>query len=339
MSNKIKFGIVGCGTIAEVQMRALEMVEGAEVTAVMSASEATSRSWGEKYHVASFTDMESLLRDGDIDAVTICTPSGLHAQQAIQALQAGKHVVVEKPMAITRESLEAMLQAEKESSVSLFPICQLRLSPDVRRAKELISQGALGKLVMADLSMKSYRSPEYYQQKKWRGTWALDGGGALMNQGIHGLDLLRYLCGDVREVSCRAGTLCRDIEAEDTLAAVMTFEHGGFGVMTATTSVYPGYQRRIEICGTDGSLVLFGGKLIELKTRSGLTLETDVQVPPSSNDPRLADAEQHIMQFEDIVRAINTGSQPMLTSADAAASVRLILDLYESAGIGYGFDA
>ncbi len=334
MPGKIKFGIVGCGIIAELQICAIEAVEGAAVTAVMSASEATSRSWGEKYHVDSFTDMESLLRDGDIDAVSICTPSGLHAQQAIQALQSGKHAVVEKPMAITRESLEAMLQAEKESCASLFPICQLRLSPDVRRAKELISQGALGKLVMADLSMKSYRSPEYFQQKKWRGTWALDGGGALMNQGIHGLDLLRYLCGEVSQLSCQAGTLCHNIETEDTLAAVLTFEHGSFGVMTATTSVYAGYQRRIEICGTDGSLVLFGGKLVELKTRSGLMLETDVKMPPISNDPHLADAMLHTMQFEDIVRAINTNSQPQLTSADAAASVRLVLDLYQSAGIG-----
>ena len=331
---KIKFGIVGCGTIAPWHIRAIRAVEGAEVTAVMHPDAAVSCQWGETYGTDSFTDLETMLRQGDMDAISICTPSGQHAQQAIAALQAGKHAVVEKPMAITATSLEAMLEAERQSEASIFPICQLRLSPDIQTAKELIAQGVLGKLVMADLSMKEYRSGEYYQEKKWRGTWALDGGGALMNQGIHGLDLLRYLCGDVKEFSCRAGALHHTIETEDTLAASLVFENGCLGVMTATTSVYPGYRRRMEICGTKGSMIFRESELIELHTDSGLTLEAVKQPPQNGLCPQEPELIPHVLQYRDIVRAITTGVPPRLTSKDAAETVRHVLSLYRAAGIG-----
>jgi len=334
MNKTVKFGIVGCGTIAPWHIRAIGNVEGAEVTAVLHPDAAISQSWAETYGAEPFTRLEDMLCHGDIDAVSVCTPSGQHAGQAIAALQAGKHAVVEKPMSITEASLQAMLEAERQSTAAIFPICQLRLTPDIQAAKELIEQGVLGKLVMADLSMKEYRSEAYYKEKKWRGTWELDGGGALMNQGIHGLDLLRYLCGDVKEFSCRAGALCHNIQTEDTLAASLVFENGCLGVMTATTSVYPGYRRRMEICGTKGSMIFRESELIELHTDSGLTLEAVKQPPQNGLCPQEPELIPHVLQYRDIVRAITTGVPPRLTSEDAAETVRHVLSLYRAAGIG-----
>ena len=161
MSKKIRFGIVGCGAIAQWHITAIASVENAELTAVMDANPAAAQAWGEKYGVAYFTDIDTLLKQDNVDAISICTPSGLHAEQAMKGLRAGKHVVVEKPMAITAESLEALLQAERESNAMLCPISQLRSMPDIQKAKRLIADGALGRIVMSDLSMKYYRSPEY----------------------------------------------------------------------------------------------------------------------------------------------------------------------------------
>ena len=332
MEKKLRFAIIGCGAIAQWHITAIESVENAELAAVMDANPAAAQAWGEKYSVSYFSDMESLLTQGDVDAVSICTPSGLHAELAIKALQAGKHVVVEKPMAITADSLAALLQAEQNSAGRLCPISQLRSMPDIQKAKELIENGALGKIVMADLSMKYYRAPSYYEEKKWRGTWAMDGGGALMNQGIHGLDLMRYLCGEVESVSACAGALYHSIETEDTLAASFSFAHGGFGVLTATTSVYPGFQRRLEICGTDGSLVLEETQLVQLSTRSGLMLDAEKkEMKSGSSDPSQIDFEPHVLQYRDITKAIFSGTDLSLTSEDAANTIRLVLDLYKSA--------
>ena len=331
MSKKIRFGIIGCGAIAQWHITAIVAMEHAELAAVMDTNSAAAQHWSEEYDVPFYTDVESLLQS-DIDAVSICTPSGLHAELAIKALRAGKHVVVEKPMAITSDSLDALLQAERESTAMLCPISQLRSMPDVQKAKKLIEDGVLGKIVLADLSMKYYRTPKYYEEKKWRGTWAMDGGGALMNQGIHGLDLMRYLCGEVKSVSTCAGALFHSIETEDTLAASLTFSHGGFGVLTATTSVFPGFRRRLEICGTDGSLVLEETQLTQLQTRSGMTLDGVVKEQKSgSSDPSQIDFEPHIMQYRDITQAILFGTDLKLTSEDAANTVRLVLDLYEAA--------
>ena len=332
MNKRIRFGIIGCGAIAQWHITAITSVENAELAAVMDANPIVAQNWGEKYGVAYFTDIDTLLKQDNVDAISICTPSGLHAEQAIKGLKAGKHVVVEKPMAITAESLEALLQAERESDALLCPISQLRSMSDVQKAKDLIDNGELGKITMVDLSMKYYRSPEYYQEKKWRGTWAMDGGGALMNQGIHGLDLMRYLCGEVQQVSACADALYHNIETEDTLAASFAFNHGGFGVITATTSVYPGFCRRLEICGTDGSLVLEETQLVQLNTRSGLTADSAKKnVKSGSSDPSQIDFEPHILQYRDITKAILFGSGLSLTSEDAANTIRLVFDLYSKA--------
>lgn len=331
MKKEIRFGIVGCGAIAQWHTHAIKASDNAVLAAVMDPNLSTAKKWGEDYKVPFFTDMDSLLKS-DIDAISVCTPSGLHATLAMQALKANKHVIVEKPMAITADSLKALLQAEEESKARIFPISQLRTMPDVQKAKQLIDDGILGRIVMADLSMKYYRKPEYYEEKKWRGTWMMDGGGALMNQGIHGLDLMRYLCGEVTDVSAHIGTLFHTIETEDTLAANLRFEHGGLGVMTATTSVYPGFRRRLEICGTEGSLVLEEAQLTQLHTRCGMTVdEVQSQQTSGSSDPSQISFEPHARQYQGIVQAIIKQTEPPLTSQDAAKTVRLVLDLYAAA--------
>lgn len=331
MKTTIRFGIIGCGAIALWHLRAIEAVEGATLVAVMDENPMVSEAWGQQYGVKAYTNVEKLLQDDDVDAVCICTPSGLHATLGKLALEAGKHVVAEKPMAITAAETEALLQAEKTGGARLCPISQLRFIPDVLQAKQRIEQGQLGRILMVDLSMKYYRDPSYYTEKPWRGTWEMDGGGALMNQGIHGLDMLRFLCGDVSRVFARGGALCHAIETEDTLVANLELAEGGLAVVTAGTAVYPGCQRRLEICGTDGMLVMQEGRLVQLNLRDGTTLDGADKVGLSGcNDPASIDFEPHLWQYRDIVSALLGGGPLALTAADAAGTIRTILSIYES---------
>jgi predicted dehydrogenase len=244
--------------------------------------------------------------------------------------------VVEKPFAITRETMEAVLEAEKASKAQLTVISQLRFSRDVQRAKELLEEGALGKIVMADLSMKYYRQPSYYGDGNWRGTIAMDGGGALINQGIHGVDLLRFLCGDIKTVHACKKTLVHHIEGEDTLYAGFEFENGGLGVLTAATSCYPGHPRRLEICGTRGSMTLEESVLTRIETTGGHVLpETETTtVTNSSRDPFAFDITLHVRQIEQFVRSIAGGCPPAMGVRDAAKTLGAVFAIYESAACG-----
>ena len=332
---KMRFGIIGCGGIAQFHAKAIKALDGAILVAVTDSVSEQREAFSQKWGIPSFSDVDALLEQTDVDAVSICTPSGLHAELVIKALKAGKHVVVEKPFTITRNSMEEVLAAEKSATGRVTVISQLRFADDVIQAKKLIEEKALGNIVLADLSMKYYREPSYYGGS-WHGTIAMDGGGALINQGIHGVDLLRFLCGNIKTVRACKKTLLHQIEAEDTLCADFELENGGLGVLTSTTSCFPGHSRRLEVCGTEGSLTLEESKLIRLETRGSHSLPENVNTVPESargthRDPFAMDCLLHIRQLERFISSIAEKGPPVLPASEAAGTLRMIFDIYEAA--------
>ncbi|MBR6553518.1 MAG: Gfo/Idh/MocA family oxidoreductase [Clostridia bacterium] len=334
MERKIGFGIIGCGVIADFHANALfGLSEEAVLVGVADARLPAAERFAKEKQVRAFASVEEMLACPEIDVVTICVPSGLHAELAIKAANAGKHIIVEKPMAITKEQLDAMEEACIRNGVMLSSVAQSRFTSGVRKAKQAIEDGYLGKMVCADVYMKFNRTQEYYNTGGWRGTKAMDGGGALMNQGIHGVDLLLYLAGDVKSVYAVSKTLARQIEVEDTLSAVLEFKSGATGVIQATTSVYPGYPRRLELNGDKGTIVLEEGNLVrwdmEDTTLPEVTLKSNVR--SSASAPTDFSADNHTKQFKDVIQALRNGTKPLVDLREGRRAVDLILAIYKSA--------
>ena len=334
MERKIGFGIIGCGVIADFHANALfGLSEEAVLVGVADARLPAAERFAKEKQVRAFASVEEMLACPEIDVVTICVPSGLHAELAIKAANAGKHIIVEKPMAITKEQLDAMEEACTRNGVMLSSVAQSRFTSGVRKAKQAIEDGYIGKMVCADVYMKFNRTQEYYNTGGWRGTKAMDGGGALMNQGIHGVDLLLYLAGDVKSVYAVSKTLARQIEVEDTLSAVLEFKSGATGVIQATTSVYPGYPRRLELNGDKGTIVLEEGNLVrwdmEDTTLPEVTLKSNVR--SSASAPTDFSADNHTKQFKDVIQALRNGTKPLVDLREGRRAVDLILAIYQSA--------
>ena len=334
MERKIGFGIIGCGVIADFHANALfGLSEEAVLVGVADARLPAAERFAKEKQVRAFASVEEMLACPEIDVVTICVPSGLHAELAIKAANAGKHIIVEKPMAITKEQLDAMEEACTRNGVMLSSIAQSRFTSGVCKAKQANEDGYIGKMVCADVYMKFNRTQEYYNTGGWRGTKAMDGGGALMNQGIHGVDLLLYLAGDVKSVYAVSKTLVRQIEVEDTLSAVLEFKSGATGVIQATTSVYPGYPRRLELNGDKGTIVLEEGNLVrwdmEDTTLPEVTLKSNVR--SSASAPTDFSADNHTKQFKDVIQALRNGTKPLVDLREGRRAVDLILAIYQSA--------
>jgi len=331
----MRFGVIGCGGVAGWHIDAISELPEAELTAVCDVNAGHVSKITAKFNCAGFSQGEDLIKSGLADAVCICTPSGSHAELCIMALENGVHAVAEKPLAITRQSLRAVLDAESKSSQKLMVISQLRYGRDIVRARDLISSGALGKISIADLSMKYYRVPSYYSSSDWRGTLANDGGGALMNQGIHGVDILRYLCGDMSTVHCFSKTLVHDIEVEDTLTASFELSSGAIGTLSATTSCYPGQERRIEICGSKGSVTIVEDMITYLKLESGESYKAERKDGPNTaSDPFASNHALHALQLDAFISGIAGGTATPVNGADAAGTLNIIFSLYESASCG-----
>lgn len=349
MDGQVGFAVIGCGMISRFHIAGISRAEKAVLVGVFDIS----REHGEKtaacHQVKYYASLEEIWEDEAVDAVCICTPSGLHARAACQAVAHGRHVLVEKPMALTLEDCDRILKLAEEHHVKVSVVSQLRFSPAVRQARKLLQEKALGKLLNADLHMKYYRSQEYYDSGGWRGTWAMDGGGALMNQGIHGVDLLLYLAGPVESVFARAATLTRRIEVEDTLSGVVVFESGALGVIQADTGVYPGFPRRIELCGDKGSLILEEDKIIYASfqekngcagSQAGSGEDTKAGASEAGEEesgekghqnPGAISAQGHFLQISNLVNAI-LYEEPLLADGyDGRRAVELILKTYKSA--------
>jgi predicted dehydrogenase len=339
------FGIVGCGMIAEYHTRAINEIEGARVVAAQSRNEANARKISELAggECATFRDVDAMLRHPGVDVVCICTPSGAHLEPAVAAARAGKHVVVEKPLEITLGRCDAIIGACDEAGVRLCTIFPSRFSPANQRLKVAIETGRFGRLTLGDTYVKWWRTQEYYDSGGWRGTWGLDGGGALMNQAIHNVDLLTWLMGDVESIVALTATLAHErIEVEDTGVACLRFTNGALGVIEAATSAYPGLVKRTEIHGDRGSARVEQDDItlweFQEKVPSDNVILAEMAGRSAGNsgasDPRGISHAGHRDQLADFLRAIDEGGTPLVDGREGRRSVEIIRGIYRAAREG-----
>ncbi len=331
MSQKVlNFGILGCGVIADFHAQAIRSLDNAKLIGAADNSPKRAEQFSEKYAIKKYESYEEMLADDNVDAVCICTPSGFHAQNAIDALNAAKHVVLEKPMALNSEDIERVITATKENNRLLTVISQLRFSSDIKRVKDLMAQNAFGKIVFCDLYMKYWRSAEYYSSSDWKGTLKFDGGGALMNQGIHGIDLLLYLAGNAKVLCSKNKTAFHDIEVEDASVSMLEFQNGAMGVIEGSTCACPGFERKIEIIGTEGSVVLKENKIEKLVV-AGETLIDGIteELAGTANDPTAMSYELHALQLNNLINAVNGKEELLIDCYEGSRAVKLIEEIYK----------
>jgi predicted dehydrogenase len=344
MTDKTGIALIGCGMISEFQAKAIGALPDARVVGFFDTVPELTQRRAAEFSGRAYATIEELLADRSVDAVSICTPSGLHMEPAVQAARAGKHVMVEKPIEVTLERVDAIIRACREAGVTLGAIFPRRFQDSSRVVKAAIERGRFGRILLGDVYIKWYRSQEYYDKGGWRGTWKLDGGGALMNQGIHGIDLLQWLLGGIREVWAFTATLAHErIEVEDVAVAAVRFANGALGAIEGTTGSWPGTKIRIEIGGMNGSVVLEDETILSWRFQDEGPADEEIRKKygPRENlsgggagDPRAISFEGHRLQFEDFVRAIRTGTRPYCGGEDARAAVAIITSIYRAAREG-----
>jgi predicted dehydrogenase len=326
---KTNFAIIGCGMIANTHASALTHSEQVDLVGAWDLDPSRCETFCKKYDILAYSSIDDLLNDKTIDAVCICTPSLAHKEQAILALSHNKHVVLEKPMALTSEDAKEICEAAEKANKLLTVIFQSRFSKDIMYVKKLISENAFGKLCMCDLYMKYYRDPSYYSMSSWRGTIKYDGGGALMNQGIHGIDLLHFLVGDGKLLSGRVKTLVHDIEVEDSAIATIEYDCGAIGVIEASTCSSPGFRRKIEINGDKGYVIISDLDIERLYLNGEMIISNNITPhPATAASPTLESFEPHQKQIENFVAAINGKEELNVTSYDGYYAVKLIESIY-----------
>lgn len=343
MSDTVGFGVVGLGAIANVHMGAIERTDGARLVGVAGRNADRTASVAAEWNCNAFADVQALAEDDAVDVIVICTPSGAHLEPALAAAAAGKHLLVEKPLEVTVERCDRMIDACQEAGVHLAGVFQARFAESSQLLRTAIEAGRFGRLVHGAAYVNWWRSQEYYDQADWRGTWALDGGGAVMNQAIHQLDLLQWLMGDVESVFAFTDCLAHErLEVEDTAVAVLRFANGAVGVIEAMTSTFPGYPKRLEIHGNRGGAIVednaltawHGMDIPETETAEVLARFAGKEVAGASADPMALSHSGHTAQIADLVRAVQHGEPPTISGREARKAVALTEALYRSARSG-----
>jgi len=340
MSKRVRFGLIGCGAIAKFHAKSIGEIEGAELVAAFDPYKPGLDKFVAEYGVKGYDTLEAMLADPGVDAVSICTPSGLHTSQAVAAMKAGKHVVCEKPMSLTLAEADELIACEKETGMKVCIISQYRFAASTQEVKRAIDAGAFGRITHASLSMRYFRSHDYYNSGAWRATKAMDGGGALMNQGIHGVDVFRYLMGPVKTINGVARCLTRTkngqpLEVEDAAAAVLEFENGALGIIEGSTTCFPGYPRRIVISGDKGSVVLEEDAIVSWD----LPIEPQIPVggnatKSGSSDPTAISNAGHVLQIGNLCNAILNGEELLADAYTGRLPLEIILGIYESSKTG-----
>jgi UDP-N-acetyl-2-amino-2-deoxyglucuronate dehydrogenase len=327
-------GLVGSGNITQTHARAASAILGAQIAAIYGTNPQTVTHLAAEHQAKPYQDFAAFLAHKPMDLVILGTPSGQHAQQGIAAAQHSLHVLTEKPIDISTKNADALIAAAEKSKVKLAVIFQDRLKPNILRLKQWLDRGLLGKPLLVDARVKWYRPPDYYSNSKWRGTFALDGGGALINQAIHTVDLLLYLLGDVARVQARTATVLRKIEAEDTAVATLEFASGAVGTLLATTAAYPGYPRRLEITGTEGTVILEQDRIVAADLRNpppdfaNITAGDSNQ---SASSAAVTDISGHKAILEDFLQAIANNTKPICDGREGRRSLALVESIYNSA--------
>ena len=349
---RLRFGILGCGVIGPHHARAIAGLDSAELVAVADVVPELAEKLGGEYGCSWHTSLEDMLSGADLDAVCVCTPSGMHADDAIAALQAGKDVVIEKPVDVTLKAADRLLDVQRSTGRRVAVVSQHRFDAATRAVHEAVSNGEFGRLTSGSAEVRWWRSQSYYDSGGWRGTWELDGGGVLINQAIHSIDLLQWLMGPVVEVTAYTGLLAHErIEVEDTAVAILKFAGGALGTIVATTAAYPGLTARIAVHGDRGSAVIdddelryfhaagegqegeaYGGgenqaeKVMEQYGASG-------SGPGAGADPGSL-SMAHRDQIQDFVEAVREGREPSVNVEEGRKPLAIISAIYESVRTG-----
>ena len=340
LTDKFGIGIVGCGTIADVHAETIQRLAKAQLVSVYSRNLSNARRVGQKFNVTWRDNWEEFINDDQIDIVSICTPSGTHLDYGKLVAEAGKHVVVEKPIEVTLERGKQLIDVCSDNHVKLAVIFQNRFQPEVQQMKRRIDAGELGDIFLGDAYIKWFRTQEYYDSAQWRGTYALDGGGVLINQAIHTIDLLLWIMGEVETIYAEIGTFTHErIEGEDTAVAVLRFQNGALGVIEGSTSIRPANARRLEIHGKNGTAILTGDALSFFGEGSSQSKSITNQKSPekSGASSPLQDFSiaPHEKQFEAIVDALDQDKIPPVSGKESLVSLVIILAIYESAKKGH----
>ena len=328
--------IIGTGMVANTHITAIQGISEAKITGVFSRNPETTANFAEKYGLRVFTSYEEVLADAETDIISICLPPWLHTEFGLRAAEAGKHLIVEKPIDVAVAKARQLIHAYNENKLSLSVIFQNRFTPAAKRVKDALDAGVLGRLILGDAYVKWYRAPQYYSANAWKGTWQYEGGGALLVQAIHTIDLLQWFMGGIKSVNGSIRTSIHNIEAEDLGVAVVEYVNGAIGVIEGSTAILPSYKERIELHGTKGTITLEGGLITEWKVE-GCREEDFIDVQQISygdtNSPVISDVN-HRAQFRDIINAIDQGKQSLVNGDEGIKSLEIVLGIYESSRTG-----
>ncbi|MGH3309490.1 MAG: Gfo/Idh/MocA family protein [Streptomyces sp.] len=351
----MRMAVIGCGVIGRVHAASIAaFAPRAELALAVDEISDSARELAELHGAEFTTSVPEALKRDDIDAVAICTPSGQHADLAVSALEAGKHVIVEKPLDVTVEAAQRVAAAERRTGRTVTVVSQHRFDPASKVVHEAVHSGRFGRITSGVAGLSWWRSQSYYDSGNWRGTWALDGGGALMNQGIHTVDLLVWMLGEPVEVFAWADCLAHsDIEVEDTTVATIRFAGGALGVIHGTTAAYPGLTARLQVHGDRGSAVVDDDRLAYFhaapdgagtdgpaygakgdNNQAGQVLPDEQEPAPAAGADPSALSDAHIHQYRDFLDAIEEGRPPLVTVAEATRTLAVICAVYESARTG-----
>jgi predicted dehydrogenase len=337
VSEPFGVAIVGAGVIGKTHAEAIASLADARLVAVAEPREEAGRALAEAHGAAWHADVAAALARPDVDVVNLATPSGLHADQTVQAAGAGKHVVTEKPMAIDLAGADRMIEACRAAGVALAVIFQSRFGRDAVLLKRAVEAGLLGQPVLGNAVVQWHRTQEYYDAGGWRGTWALDGGGALINQSIHTIDLLQWIVGPVESLSAQTAVLAHRIETEDTSAAALRFANGALGTIQGTTAAARDWPVRVEIVGTRGRAVLEGSRLTvweaDAPADEALLTPRDLELTAGYRPDEHFGAA-HVRQLRAIFAALRAGEEPPVPGEEARQAVEIILAIYRSANSG-----
>lgn len=333
MNEPLRYGVVGCIGIGQTHGEAVQNANNVELVACADVVPENAESFAEDFDCTAYTDTAEMIEDADVDAVSVCTPSGTHSQVVVEAAEVGANVLCEKPLDVFADRMDEMIEACDEADVTLAGVFQRRYDPAARRAKRAIDEGDLGDLVLGDTAVKWFRSQEYYDSGDWRGTREMDGG-VLMNQAIHMLDRLRWFVGDIEEVWATVDNVDRLLDCEDTATMAVRFEDGPLGTIEGTTAVKGGVTRT-EVNGTEGSITIEDDRISRFEVGTGEQSFYHAETEPRDGEGEVSPlGEGHEAVVQEFVNAVREGREPAVTGREARRPVDLILAAYASAERG-----
>jgi predicted dehydrogenase len=349
---KLRFGILGCGVIGPHHARAIAGLQSAELVAVADVVPELAEELADDHGCSHYASLEEMLSGVDLDAVCVCTPSGMHAEGAITALEAGKDVIIEKPVDVTLKAADRLIEVQRATGRRVAVVSQHRFDAGTQAVREALARGVFGRLTSGSADVRWWRSQSYYDSGGWRGTWELDGGGVLINQAIHSIDLLQWLMGEVVEVTAYTGLLAHErIEVEDTAVAILKFEGGALGTILATTAAFPGLTTRIAVHGDRGSAIIdddelsyfhaagegqegeaYGGG--ENQAEEVMEQYGEAATGPGAGADPGSLSMAHRDQIQEFVEALREGREPLVNLEEGRKPLAIIQGIYESARTG-----